>query len=54
MPADYGRLEEFVGKMINDMGAATSAALVPLGDKLGLYKALAADGPFNLILEARR
>ncbi len=54
MPADDGRLEEFVGKMINDMGAATSAALVLLGDKLGLYKALAADGPLNSAQLAER
>jgi len=54
MPADNGRLREFVGKMINDMGAATSAALVLLGDKLGLYKALAADGPLSSAQLAER
>ena len=54
MPADNGRLEEFVGKMISDMGAATSAALVLLGDKLGLYKALAADGPLHSAQLAER
>jgi len=39
------KLEEFLGKMVGDMGAAISASLVVLGDRLGLYKALAKDGP---------
>jgi ubiquinone/menaquinone biosynthesis C-methylase UbiE len=38
-------LEAFVGKMVGDLGAAMSAALVIIGDKLGLYTALAQDGP---------
>ena len=41
------KLDDFLAKMINDMGAATSAALVLLGEKLGLFKALAAHGPLN-------
>jgi SAM-dependent methyltransferase len=48
------KLEEFIGKMINDMGAATSAALVLLGNKLGLYQALAADGPVDSVELAER
>lgn len=47
MPIDDAELEDFLGKMIGDMGAATSAALVLLGCKLGLYRVLAADGPLN-------
>ena len=42
---DPQRLEAFVGKMLGDMGAAVSGALVVLGDRLGLYKALASRGP---------
>jgi SAM-dependent methyltransferase len=42
---DPQRLEAFLGKMLGDMGAAVSGALVALGDHLGLYKALAARGP---------
>lgn len=42
---DPQKLEAFVGKMVGDMGAAISGALVLLGDRLGLYKALAARGP---------
>ncbi len=42
---DPATLEGFMGKMVGDMGAAVSAALVLLGDELGLYKALAELGP---------
>ena len=45
MQADPKKLEAFQGKMVGDMGAAISAALVMLGDRLGLYKALAEIGP---------
>jgi 2-polyprenyl-3-methyl-5-hydroxy-6-metoxy-1,4-benzoquinol methylase len=44
-PPDPQILEAFMGKMLGDMGAALSGALVVLGDKLGLYKALADRGP---------
>jgi 2-polyprenyl-3-methyl-5-hydroxy-6-metoxy-1,4-benzoquinol methylase len=43
--ADQTKLEAFLGKMVGDMGAAMSAALVVLGDHLGLYKALHEGGP---------
>ena len=39
------RLHEFLGKAIVDFGATFNAALIRIGDKLGLYKALAAGGP---------
>jgi SAM-dependent methyltransferase len=42
---DPARFEAFLGKMVNDMGAAMSGALVITGTKLGLYKALAEGGP---------
>src|SRR5213079_689841 len=45
MQPDPAKLDAFMGKMLGDMGAAASAALVLIGDKLGLYKALAAGGP---------
>lgn len=45
MPPDSARLDAFVGKMLNDMGAVASGAMALIGDKLGLYKALAAAGP---------
>ncbi|MDB5451922.1 MAG: SAM-dependent methyltransferase [Caulobacteraceae bacterium] len=42
---DPDKLNAFMGKMVGDMGSAMSAALVVLGDHLGLYKALAEHGP---------
>ncbi len=44
MTLDQGRLEELLGRFVNDFGAAGFAATVVIGDKLGLYRALAA-GP---------
>src|SRR6185295_9235078 len=41
MPIDSARLNAFLGKAVGDLGAATSATLMLLGDRLGLYKALA-------------
>ncbi|MDA9424098.1 class I SAM-dependent methyltransferase [Bradyrhizobium sp. CCBAU 53380] len=47
MEVNEERLNAFMGKMIGDLGAAMSASLMLLGDKLGLYKALAERGPMN-------
>jgi 2-polyprenyl-3-methyl-5-hydroxy-6-metoxy-1,4-benzoquinol methylase len=47
MPTDQAKLDEFMGKLLHDMGAAATGALVVIGDKLGLYKALAAAGPLS-------
>ena len=41
---DMAKLEQFLGKVVGDVGSAMSAALVVIGDKLGLYRALAKDG----------
>jgi 2-polyprenyl-3-methyl-5-hydroxy-6-metoxy-1,4-benzoquinol methylase len=38
---DQAKLEAFMGQFVQDMGAAATAPLVVLGDKLGLYKAMA-------------
>jgi hypothetical protein len=35
------KLEAFVGKVVGDFGATLGAALVVIGDKLGLYRELA-------------
>lgn len=45
MAVDQSKLEQFVGKAVGDLGAALTAALIVIGDKLGLYKAMAAGGP---------
>ena len=37
-------LEQFAGKVIDDIGAAASGALVILGDRLGIYQSLARSG----------
>ncbi|HVO31739.1 MAG TPA: class I SAM-dependent methyltransferase [bacterium] len=42
---DEAKLNEFLGRVVGDMGAAISAVMVRIGDRLGLYKALAAQGP---------
>ncbi|MHC5024053.1 MAG: class I SAM-dependent methyltransferase [Planctomycetota bacterium] len=47
MPIDQSRLDSLLEKMVGDMGAAAVAPLVILGDRLGLYKALAAHGPMT-------
>jgi 2-polyprenyl-3-methyl-5-hydroxy-6-metoxy-1,4-benzoquinol methylase len=44
---DETKLNEFLGKMVTEMGAAANGANVLLGDKLGLYKAIAAKGPLS-------
>ena len=38
---DMDRLNSFVGKFVNDLGAAVHAGMVVIGEKTGLYKALA-------------
>jgi SAM-dependent methyltransferase len=40
---DDAKLNEFMGRAVADMGAAMHAALVVIGDKLGLYKAMAGE-----------
>ena len=42
---DEARLEASVGQAVTDMGAAISGLLLHIGDRLGLYKAMAGAGP---------
>src|SRR4051812_272194 len=44
---DEARLEEFMGRFVQDMGAGATAPLVLIGDKLGLYKAMADGVPIT-------
>ena len=44
---DEGKLQQFVGKMLGDLGGATSIALVRIGHGLGLYKALEGAAPMT-------
>jgi 2-polyprenyl-3-methyl-5-hydroxy-6-metoxy-1,4-benzoquinol methylase len=41
---DEAKLQEFMGRAVGDLGAGFTAALVVIGDKLGLYKAMAESG----------
>ena len=41
MSIDPAKLDAFVGRFVQDLGAVLHAATVLLGDKLGLYKAMA-------------
>jgi SAM-dependent methyltransferase len=51
---DQAKLEAFLGKVVGDLGAAMSCALAYIGDRLGLYKALADAGPLTPAELARR
>ncbi len=42
MALDMDKLNGFVGQFVGDLGATIHAGMVVIGDKLGLYKALAA------------
>ena len=42
---DQSKIDEFIGKIVTDVGATMSSILVVLGDQLGLYKALRDKGP---------
>lgn len=44
---DEDKVHAFLGKAVTDGGAAMSAALVVLGDRLGLYKAMRGAGPLT-------
>lgn len=41
---DETRLQEFIGKAVNEWGAAEGALLTFIGDRLGLFKAMAGTG----------
>src|ERR1700728_3540417 len=46
MAVDTKKLEQFLGQFVSDLGATVHAGMVVIGDRLGLYKALAA-GPLT-------
>lgn len=47
MTLNEERLNTFMAKMLDDVGAAMNASLLLLGDKLGLYKAMAEGGSMS-------
>jgi 2-polyprenyl-3-methyl-5-hydroxy-6-metoxy-1,4-benzoquinol methylase len=44
---DEAKLEQFMGQFVQDLGAGATAPLVLIGDKLGLYKAMADGVPVS-------
>ena len=41
------KLNEFMGKLVNDMGGAAMLANVIVGEELGLYRAMADSQPIS-------
>ncbi|HTS36881.1 MAG TPA: class I SAM-dependent methyltransferase [Candidatus Solibacter sp.] len=46
MAVDNDKMHQFLGKFVSDLGAAVHAGMVVIGERLGLYKALAG-GPLT-------
>src|SRR5262249_12238269 len=51
---DGDKLHQFVFRAVEEVGATLNAALVVMGDKLGLYRALAGAGRLSAVELARR
>jgi SAM-dependent methyltransferase len=47
MAINEAKLQAFMARALQDVGAAQSAALVVVGDRLGLYRAMAGSGPLT-------
>ena len=47
MEINQDKLNQFLGQVLGELGAAMNAALVLIGEKLGLYKAMAGAGPMT-------
>ncbi len=54
MAIDDAKLNAFMGQVVGDMGATMSAILVDIGDKLGLYRAMADSRPVTSVELAER
>ena len=50
---DMTKLNTFIGQFVTDLGAAVHAGMVVIGEKLGLYKAIA-EGPVTAAQLAAR
>src|SRR5579871_3518947 len=46
-PVNQEKLNQFLGQMVGELGAAMNGALILIGDKLGLYKGMAGAGPMT-------
>jgi len=45
---DEAKLNQFIGQILGDLGGAASIALVQIGDRMGLYRALHHKGPMTV------
>lgn len=54
MALDEGKLNDLVTRLVGDISAGYGGVMVALGDKLGLYKAMAGAGPLSSEELARR
>src|ERR1700727_2375224 len=50
---DMNKLNTFIGQFVTDLGATVHAGMVVIGEKLGLYKALAAQPMSSAELAAK-
>jgi SAM-dependent methyltransferase len=50
---DMNKLNDFIGQFVTDLGAAVHAGMVVIGEKLGLYKALAGEALNSAQLAAK-
>ena len=48
MTVDQQKLDALVGRLFGDLSAGYGGVMVSLGDKLGLYRAMAGAGPLEL------
>jgi 2-polyprenyl-3-methyl-5-hydroxy-6-metoxy-1,4-benzoquinol methylase len=51
---DQEKMNQFLGQVVGELGAAMNAALVLIGEKLGLYKAMAGAGPMTPVELAKK
>jgi 2-polyprenyl-3-methyl-5-hydroxy-6-metoxy-1,4-benzoquinol methylase len=51
---DQAKVEQFLGRVLEDIGAATRGAMSYIGDKLGIFRAMAASGPVTVEELARK
>ena len=54
MPVDQERMQDLLGRVVSDLSAGYGGVMVSLGDKLGLYAAMAGAGPLSAAEVARR
>jgi len=44
---DEDKLSAFLGQVVGELGATINAGLIVIGDRLGLYRAMAGAGPIG-------